>query len=230
MKIKGFIETSFVDWDGKISSVIFLPGCNFKCVFCHNHKLVFNYKDLPDIPWNEIKKKILHHKGWIDGVCISGGEPLMEPCLVPLIEEIRNMDFLVKLDTNGSFPDELKLLFDKKLIDYVAMDLKAPLDERYDRITQTKVDLSKIRESIALILKSNIGYEFRTTMVPGYSGKDELTAIAKEIKGAEKFILQNFNPQDTLCVDLKKIQPYTEMEMDEFKTAIEGYARFSKVR
>ncbi len=230
MTIKGFIETSFVDWDGKITSVVFLPGCNFKCVFCHNHKLVFNYKNLPDIPWDEIKKKLLHHKGWVDGVCISGGEPLMNPGLVPLIEEIRNLDFLVKLDTNGTIPDLLKNLFDNKLIDYVAMDLKAPLDERYDRITQTKVDLSKIRESINLILKSKIDYEFRTTMVPGYLGKDELIAIAKEIKGAKKFILQNFNPKDTLDIELKKVQPYTEIEMDEFKMAIEGYVQFSKVR
>ncbi|MDD5772574.1 MAG: anaerobic ribonucleoside-triphosphate reductase activating protein [bacterium] len=230
MVIKGFIETSFVDWDGKICSVIFLPGCNFKCVFCHNHKLVFNYKDLPDISWNEIKKKLLHHKGWVDGVCISGGEPLMDPDLLSVIEEIRDLDLLVKLDTNGSFPDLLKNLFKKKLINYVAMDIKAPLDERYGRITQVKVDLSKIRESIKLILKSRIDYEFRTTMVPGYLGKDELVAIAKEIKGAKKFILQNFNPKDTLCDNLKDVQPYTDKEMDGFKRAIEKYVEFSKVR
>ena len=182
MVIKGFIETSFVDWDGKIASVIFLPGCNFKCIFCHNHKLVFNYEKLPDISWKEIKNKLTHHKEWIDGVCISGGEPLMDPCLISLIEEIRDMGFLIKLDTNGSFPGKLKNLFDNKLIDYAAMDLKAPLDERYNHITKTKVDLSRIRESIDLVKNSRIGYEFRTTMVPGYLGKDELISIAKEIK------------------------------------------------
>lgn len=230
MAIKGFIETSFVDWDGKIASVIFLPGCNFKCVFCHNHKLVFNYKGLPDISWNEIKNKLLHHKGWIDGVCVSGGEPLMDPELPGLIEGIKNLGLLVKLDTNGAFPELLKNLVKEKLIDYVAMDLKAPLDERYNRITQVEADLSKIRESIKFILKAKTDYEFRTTMVPGYLGKDELLAIAKEIKGAKKFILQNFNPKDTLCDDLKEVKPYTEIEMDEFKRAIEGYVEFSKVR
>ncbi|MFH1288536.1 MAG: anaerobic ribonucleoside-triphosphate reductase activating protein [bacterium] len=230
MKIKGYIETSLVDWDGKITSVIFLPGCNFKCVFCHNHKLVSGGGDLPDIPWGEIKKKLLCYKGWIDGVCISGGEPAMNPELSGLIEEIKTLGFLVKLDTNGAFPDLLKNLFGKNLIDYAAMDLKAPLDERYNIITQTNVDLSKIKESINLLLDGKIGYEFRTTLVPGYLGKEGLIAIAKEIKGAEKFVLQNFNPYDTLDVNLKKVQPYTETEMNEFKEAVEKYVRFSKVR
>lgn len=220
MKIKGYIETSLVDWDGKITSVIFLPGCNFKCIFCHNHKLVFDCEDLPDIPWEKIKKNLLRHKGWIDGVCISGGEPTINPELPILIKKIKALGFLVKLDTNGARPDLLRNLFNNNLVDYVAMDLKAPLDERYSLITQTDVDLSKLRESISLILNDKIDYEFRTTVVPGYLGKDELIAIAKEIRGAKKFVLQNFNPDDALDANLRKVKSYTEAEMDEFRKSV----------
>ncbi|MEW6088193.1 MAG: anaerobic ribonucleoside-triphosphate reductase activating protein [bacterium] len=230
MKIKGFIETSFVDWDGKISSVIFLPGCNFRCVFCHNHALLFEHKKLPDIPWKEVKKKLLRHKGWVDGVCITGGEPLINRDLQGLVEAIKDLGFLVKLDTNGSFPDSLKIFINKKLIDYIAMDLKAPLDERYNLITQTDVDLSKIHESINLLLTGSVDYEFRMTLVPGYIEKEGLTSIAEEIKGAKKFILQNFNPKEALNSSLRTVKPYTDTEMNGFKKAIEKYVQFSKVR
>lgn len=218
--IKGYIETSLVDWNGKITSVIFLPGCNFKCIFCHNHKLVFDCEDLPDIPWEKIKENLLRHKGWIDGVCVSGGEPAINPELSILIKKIKALGFLVKLDTNGTRPDLLENLFNNNLIDYVAMDLKAPLDERYNLITQVNVDLPRLRESINLILNGKIDYEFRTTVVPGYLGKEELIAIAKEIKGARKFVLQNFNPDDPLDINLRKVKPYTEEEMDGFRKAV----------
>ncbi|MCK5255793.1 MAG: anaerobic ribonucleoside-triphosphate reductase activating protein [Deltaproteobacteria bacterium] len=216
--IKGFLETSFVDWPGKVASVIFLPHCNFRCPYCHNYDLVLHPDQLPTIPFEQVIQQIKKYKGWVDGVCITGGEPTLFPALVQLIEQLRNEHMLIKLDTNGSHPEVLRKLIDDHLVEHVAMDVKAPLNqESYSNCCGVSVDLEKIKGSIDLLRKTFISYEFRVTAVPTLLKKEDLLTLANELKGSEKLTLQNFNPEHPLDPGLKNIKPYTDQEIEEMQ-------------
>lgn len=216
--IKGFLETSFVDWPGKVASVIFLSHCNFRCPYCHNYDLVLHPDQLPTIPFEQVIQQIKKYKGWVDGVCITGGEPTLFPALVQLIEQLRNEHMLIKLDTNGSHPEVLRKLIDDHLVEHVAMDVKAPLNqESYSNCCGVSVDLEKIKGSIDLLRKTFISYEFRVTAVPTLLKKEDLLMLANELKGSEKLTLQNFNPEHPLDPGLKNIKPYTEQEIEEMQ-------------
>lgn len=219
--IKGLLETSFIDWPGKIASVIFLPYCNFRCPYCYNHDLVLNPDQLPTVPLPQVLQYVRKYKGWIDGVCITGGEPSLFSELTGLIECLRNEGMLIKLDTNGSHPEVLEQLIWDRLIDYVAMDVKAPLDhESYARSCGVSVDLTKIRESIRLLQENELSYAFRITVVPTLLTRKDLLALARELKGSKKLTLQNFNPVDPLDPLLKKVKPYTEQEIKEMQEEV----------
>lgn len=216
--IKGYLETSFVDWPGKVASVIFLPHCNFLCPYCHNYDLVLHPDELPTIPFEHIMAQIKKYKGWVDGVCITGGEPTLLPGLVQLIEQFRNEHMLIKLDTNGTRPEVLKKLMEDHLVDYVAMDVKAPLNqESYSNCCGASVDLGKIRGSIDLLKKNIVSYEFRVTAVPTLLKKEDLLTLANELKGSEKLTLQNFSPEHPLDPALKHVKPYTDQEIKEMQ-------------
>jgi pyruvate formate lyase activating enzyme len=216
--IKGFLETSFVDWPGKVASVIFLSHCNFRCPYCHNYDLVLHPDQLPTIPFEQVIQQIKKYKGWVDGVCITGGEPTLFPALVQLIEQLRNEHMLIKLDTNGSRPEVLKKLIDNHLVEHVAMDVKAPLNqESYSNCCGVSVDLEKIKGSIDLLRKTFISYEFRVTAVPTLLKKENLLTLANELKGSEKLTLQNFNPEHPLDPGLKNIKPYTDQGIEEMQ-------------
>jgi pyruvate formate lyase activating enzyme len=209
-QIKGFVETSFCDWDGKISSVIFLPGCNLRCPFCQNGDLILRYGDLPTIDFETVAHSLKQHRDWIDGVVITGGEPTLRAGLPDLAGEIKSLGFGIKLDTNGTRPDVIADLTGRGLVDYIAMDLKAPLDERYDRAAGVSVDLELIRRSIAIIISLGDSYEFRTTLVPELIGEDEIRGIAEEIDGARRYILQRFVPQNSLDNSMRRAIPYDD--------------------
>src|SRR4030067_2031105 len=156
MEIKGFIGVSLVDWDGKVSSVIFLPGCNMRCPFCYNTKLVLNPKEMQTIPFEEIKNYLKNHEGGIDGVVITGGEPTIQEDLPILCEEIRKMNLAVKVDTNGTNPSMIRNLLEKGLISYVAMVVKAPLPEvAYSMASglSTATMLKSISQTIGTLLE-----------------------------------------------------------------------------
>lgn len=219
--IKGFLETSFVDWPGKIASVIFLPHCNFRCPYCHNHELVLAPDQIPTIPLPHILKHIKKYKDWIDGVCITGGEPTLLPDLIELIEYIRNEGVLVKLDTNGSRPEVLKRLIQKRVVDYIAMDVKAPLnDESYAACCGVSVDLGTIKESIRLLRENQTAYEFRVTLVPTLLTRESLTSLAHDLTGSEKLTLQNFNPAHPLDPALKQVKPYEDHALKEMQEEV----------
>ncbi len=231
MTINGFIETSLVDWDGKISAVVFLGGCNFRCRFCQNYPLV--YEPLPpgELTWDEVKRKIATKKKWLDGVVISGGEPTIHPELPVLLREIKQLGLLSKLDTNGSHPEVLKTLFEQKLLDYVAMDIKTSLDEHYSAAVGTEVNLRDLLASIRLISDSGIDYEFRTTLVPGIVGKREVQEIVKSIRGARSYVLQQFVPENAYAQEFRHQQPYSRLVVKDLidtarpwfeKTALRG--------
>lgn len=221
ISIKGFLETSFVDWAGKVVSVLFLPGCNFRCPFCHNHQLVLYPGDHEDIPRTYIMARLAELKGWVDGVCITGGEPTIHPHLPSLMAEIKGAGLLVKLDTNGSRPHVLQSLVEGGLVDCVAMDIKAPLNkESYARAAGVPVDLEKIQESICLLKKGKVEYQFRITVVPALHKGEELLTLARHLSGSSPLTLQNFNPEDPLDPQLKGTAPYPEEWLQEMKEKI----------
>jgi pyruvate formate lyase activating enzyme len=208
-EIKGFLETSFVDWLGKLCSVLFLPHCNFRCPYCHNHPLVFHPEQYPSIPLEDILERLHSFRDWIDGVCITGGEPTLNKDLPPLIQKIKRNGFLVKLDTNGSNPQMLEALTEAGEIDFVSMDVKAPLDHSsYRRSTGLSIDLSLILRSIELLKQGRVEYEFRMTVVPGLHTEEDVKRLGGQLRAGRRFILQNFNPENPLDASLKNILPY----------------------
>lgn len=220
--IKGFTETSFSDWPGKVVAVLFLPSCNFRCHYCHNHQLVLLPEKYPNFPLKEILQCLRGRKGWIDGVCLTGGEPTLHPWLPSLIHDLRCAEGMappggslgIKLDTNGTHPEVLQKLIDADLVDYVAMDLKGPLRvDRYAAIAGISLDdgwLARIHQSIHILLKGKIDYEFRTTLVPTLMEEEEVYTLAQQVRGARRFTLQNFNPRSAMDEDLRNVAPFDE--------------------
>jgi len=182
-----------VDWDGKLVTVLFFDRCNFACPFCQNWELMTRPDDYPVIEIEAVLKKLSARKDWIDGVVLTGGEPLLDPKeLRSVIDKIRKHDFKIKIDTNGSAPGLLRELVSNRLVDYVAMDIKASLDDRYEKAAGVGVDPDKIRESVRILQSGEGEYEFRTTLVPGIIDETGLRKIGEEIRGAKKWFLQVF--------------------------------------
>lgn len=210
--IKGFIQNSLLDWDGKIVSTLYTPQCNFRCPFCQNAELVLNSERLETVPFEVIENYLKKNKAWVDGVCITGGEPCMYKNLPEFIRGIRKLGMLIKLDTNGGFPVLLKDIIKRKLVNYIALDIKAPLDlSSYNESIGVKSPqvLEDVKRSIKLIMDSDVDYEFRTTVVPTLHEEKDIEKIAKFIKGAKKYALQNFsNKGEILDPKFEDIQPY----------------------
>ncbi len=215
--IKGFNPHTFIDWEGKIASVIYLPGCNFKCPFCHSSALIREPESLTTVDYEYIKRFFREKRGWINGVVIGGGEPTLYEDLPALLADIKSEGLLTKLDTNGTNPAVLKRLIDEELLDYVAMDIKAPLDTRmYSNITASDADVAAIKQSIDLLMSSGIDYEFRTTVVPCFLQRKDILSIAQTIKGAERYVLQQFSPKDTMEESMGEVKPYSADEIKQF--------------
>ncbi|MDI6916216.1 MAG: anaerobic ribonucleoside-triphosphate reductase activating protein [Thermoplasmatales archaeon] len=224
MKIKGMIEASFLDWDGKIVTTVFVPGCNFRCPYCQNWELIEHPEKFEEVDFERMKKFLLSHKDFIDGLCITGGEPTIYEDLPDFIKKIKKLDFTVKLDTNGSKPGMIKKLIDEKLVDYIAMDMKAPF-EKYDTACGVKVDMESIKRSIDIIMNSKIGYEFRTTVVPGITDESDVENIAKTMKRAKRYVLQQFIPKNAMDEKLRNITPYRK---DIFEKMVEKAKKYVK--
>jgi len=224
MEIKGFIDISLVDWDGRVSSVIFLPGCNMRCPFCYNATLVLHPHKLPTIPFEEVEEYLKKNRGWVDGVVITGGEPTIHNDLPNLCQKIKELDFSVKLDTNGTNPRMIRRLIDNEFVDSVAMDVKAPLtEEKYSKASgvNAKDMLEKIEEAIDTLLRLDIEYEFRTTVVPTLHKKEDIEEICHKIKNCRKYAIQNYKTQvETISRKFKGLKPFSERRMKMFlKTA-----------
>ncbi len=209
LKIKGFLENSLIDWDGKISAVIFISGCNFACPFCHNGVLVKQNNDIAEISQEKILALLKAKRAWLDGVVISGGEPCMYLELFELMKEIKKMGFPIKIDTNGSHPKPLETLIKYGLVDYVAMDIKAPLNANYKKLSGSNINIDRIKRSIAVLRGSEIEYEFRTTFVPTMLEKNDLVEIASFLKGSKRFFIQQFKPKEAMAPELRELAPYS---------------------
>ncbi len=225
--IKGFVETSFSDWPGKVVAVLFLPYCNFRCCYCHNYELVLHPEIFPDFPLTEIINQILFNQDWLDGLCLSGGEPTIHPWLpsfLRFLKEKLGQDMLIKLDTNGSAPHVLEELIEEGLVDYVAMDFKAPLIvESYEKIVGVslgKKGLMNIQKSIEILLAQKVDHEFRTTIVPSLLREEEIYEMAQILRGAKRYTLQNFNPRETLDERLRNFQPLDEFTLQSLQKKV----------
>jgi pyruvate formate lyase activating enzyme len=197
--MRGFLETSFVDWPGKLCSIFFMGGCNFRCPFCHNHPLVVAPQTLKAFPVPELLTRLRPYKGWLGGICISGGEPTLSPELPSMIAHLKAEGWGVKLDTNGSRPHILARLLEEGLLDMVAMDVKAPLvQEKYDLCAGVAVELDAIRESITLLEKSAVRHEFRMTILPRFHSPQDIEAWVSSFQPAASLKLQNFRASTTL--------------------------------
>lgn len=224
--IKGFLKTSFLDWRGRICPVIFLGGCNFRCPYCHNKELVLWPHELPTISFSQVQSCINSYGDWLDGIVISGGEPCLNPELFNLCESLRKMGLQIKLDTNGSLPKVLAQLIHDGLVDYVAMDFKAPLNEfSYRRCTGAWTEVEKIGQSLDLLKNTGVDYEFRVTVCPGLLDINDIRAMGERIKGAKRFVLQNFVPHNTLEPSFADIAPYPKERLEQFQEAISFYVQ-----
>lgn len=218
--ISGFLETSFIDWDGMVAAVLFMGSCNMSCPFCHDHELFGPGMD--SLPYNGVRHNLLNHRDWVDGVVISGGEPTCHSCLGAMLADIKSMGFKTKLDTNGTRPDILKRFVNDELVDYVAMDIKTSLSPkhiddcgttRYDRAAGLPINLEDVRTSIDFLLDGHVPYEFRTTVVPTLVGRADLEDIASIIAGARAYFLQPFEPRNARDSALRNVRPYSEQEL-----------------
>jgi len=220
MEIKGFVDISLVDWDGKVSSVIFLPHCNLRCPHCYNSALVLHPETLSTIPFEEIESYLKKNHGWIDGVVITGGEPTIHVDLPDLCSKIKKLGFLVKVDTNGTNPTMVRELINEGLVDYIAMDIKASLIEnKYSEAcgVNAKNLLGGIEETIDALLKLGVEHEFRTTVVPSLHEKEDIEKICQKIRGCRKYALQNFKGDvETINPMYKGLKPFTNEEMEIF--------------
>ncbi len=223
IQIKGFLETSFSDWRGKICSVIFLPRCNFRCPYCHNHPLVVHPEQYATIPLEDIFVRLHSLRDWIDGVCLTGGEPTLHTDLPLLVREIKRRGFLVKLDTNGSTPSMLERFVGRREIDFVSMDVKAPLEPfSYSRSTGLAVNLGPILESIEILKRGKVEYEFRMTVVPGLHREEDIRTLGDHLRAGKRFTLQNFNPGNALDPSLRGIIPYDSKALRKIEEEVQG--------
>ena len=216
MRIGGFNKLTTQDFPGNLACIIFTSGCNFNCDYCYNRDLVES--KAPEIDQDEIFSYLEKRKNMLDGVVISGGEPTIWDDLIPFIEKIREYGFKVKLDTNGYRPEVLKEIINRKLVDYIAMDIKAIFNE-YFKVIKKDIDTNKILESIELIKKSNIDHEFRTTIIKGIHTIEDLEKMINLVDG-DPYFLQNFRMEDT--VKAKKMEGFTEEELKDIKEYFKG--------
>jgi len=232
MFIGGLQKTTLIDYPGKVACTVFLAGCNFRCPWCYSSELVLpeKIKKQKRISKQDFFKFLKSRKGLLDGVVICGGEPTINKDLPGFIKQIKKLGYLVKLDTNGSNPEILKKLIKQKLIDYVAMDVKAVLGKEYIKATGGKANLNNIKESINLIKNSEIDYEFRTTIVPGIHSKEDIIKIAKQIGPAKAYFLQGFRAEKTLDPKFKNVKPYPKEYLLEASESVKAFFTICKVR
>ena len=241
MIIGGLEKLSLLDYPDHLAAIIFTQGCNFRCHFCYNPMLVLpqegedkknnkKEKGFPPLSTEDLFLFLRERYGRLDGVVITGGEPTLHPDLPDFIKQIKDIGYDVKLDTNGTNPEMLASLLEAGLLDYVAMDLKAPF-EKYEEIVGVKADYNNLKKSVKMIIKSGLPHEFRTTVVPGLLEKADFKSMGQLIKGTKHWYLQTFK-SDTALVDMEYYgqKPYTRQEMKEFATIGQEAAGVCEVR
>lgn len=217
MLIHGLQKMTLLDFPGKVACTVFLGGCDFRCPFCHNSELLDGSAP-PLMTGEELLAFLKKRQGLLDGVCITGGEPLLRPDLGELLAAIRNLGFSVKLDTNGTHPHRLRQLVEGELVDYVAMDIKNSPERYGETVGVEGLDLAPIRESAAFLLHSTVDYEFRTTVVKQFHDEDSFRGIGPWIAGAKRYFLQSFVDRETVLEG--GLSPCTGEELEKFSNIV----------
>lgn len=214
MVVDGLQKLTLLDFPGKLACTVFLSGCNFRCPFCYNAPLVFAEESAClKMPEEEFFQFLESRKGILEGVCITGGEPLLRD-LTDFVRSIRDLGFAVKLDTNGSFPDRLRALIEKDLVDYVAMDVKNCLAHYGETVGLAAFDTAPIQESINLLKEGRVPYEFRTTVCREHHTKEDFEKIAELLSGAPRYFIQNYETEG--CHIGAPLTPYNKEELEAF--------------
>lgn len=232
MKIKGIQKITLIDYPNKIACTLFLFGCNFKCGFCHNPELVMK-ESSKDLDEKDILEFLNKRKDKLEGICITGGEPLLT-LEKNFLKKIKEIGYLIKIDTNGSCPEKLKEIINEKLVDFIAMDIKS-CKEDYEKVCSCKIDLQKIEESIKLIVDSDLDYEFRTTIVPDLHNKENIIKLSEEINKIcskpKKYCLQAFtNSGKFINTKYENEKNVSEKFLEEIKEAIKDYFEEVEIR
>lgn len=225
--IAGLQKTTFIDFPEKIACIVFTQGCNFRCGYCHNPELFENKE--PTLSVSAFFEFLNKRKGKLDGVVITGGEPTLQKDLKEFVKQIKDLGFAVKLDTNGTNPEILKELIHENLLDYIAMDIKAPL-EKYKNIVNVDFDTKKIKNSIDFIMSCGIDYEFRTTVLKSQLSLEDFEEIGNLIKRAKKYYLQEFIPSKILDNNLINEKSYTNDEFKKICLMLQKYVKFCDFR
>lgn len=228
MRIQGLQKLTLLDYPEHTACTVFTAGCNFRCLFCHNASLVVDIPKDAEISEEEFFAFLQKRIGILDGVCVSGGEPLLQPDIELFIRKIKDMGFAVKLDTNGSFPEKLIHLVEQGLVDYVAMDIKnSPETYAFTAGTET-LDIVSVKKSVSYLKEGHVPYEFRTTVVKHYHSRESFEEIGKWIQGTDKYFLQNFVDSGDLIG--KNTRGCSEEEMREFLATVQKYIPSAKLR
>ncbi len=220
LKISGIQKLTLLDYPGLLACTLFLNGCNFRCPFCHNSALVTE-NDSQEISYEDLLKFLEKRKSTLEGVCITGGEPLLNDDIESLLVDIKKLGYKIKLDTNGSRPEKLKQLVEKNLVDYVAMDIKNCYEKYPLTIGKKEFDISKIEESINYLLKESIPYEFRTTVVREYHTANDFKKIGVMIENCRAYFLQLF--VDSGNIIESGLHPCTKEQMYEYLGIVKAY-------
>lgn len=228
MKICGFQKLTLLDYPGKTAATIFCGGCNFRCPFCHNGDLVLNSDTMEELSKEEIISFLSKRKGLLDGVCITGGEPLIWQDIRDFIKEIKELGFLIKLDTNGYYPDRLKSVSQSGNIDYIAMDIKNS-PHRYSLTSGLEnFDIKRIEESVEFIKNSGIDHEFRTTVVKGFHTENEMEEIGKWLLGEKRYFIQPYKESEKV-ID-KSLSGFDPSELEKLLEAVKKYIPTAELR
>jgi pyruvate formate lyase activating enzyme len=218
--IVDFLKSSMIDYPGKIASVLFTTGCNFRCPYCHNAPLVTGENDAKDL--EHLLETLKKRKRFVDAVVISGGEPTLHEELLPFMKELKNEGFSIKLDTNGTKPNRLNQWIRAGVLDYIAMDIKQAIPQ-YSHLVHMPVDLEAIEESVSIIRLSEIPHEFRTTVYQEGFQQEDFLSIAKWLKGSPRYAIQNFHPQEELLNSAVKMTPYPLETLKEIQESLAPY-------
>jgi pyruvate formate lyase activating enzyme len=220
MQIGGLQKVTLIDYPGKISAVVFTRGCNFRCPYCHNPELVEPERYSSCLHQKDVFDFFKSRRGKLDAITVTGGEPTLQEDLTDVIRRIRRMGFFVKLDSNGSKPEVLENLIRDHLVDYIALDVKAPA-AKYQDVVRAPVSCSGISDSIRLVLTSGIEHEFRTTVVKSLLSPEDILWIAREIAGARRYVLQKFQRAKTLDKQYGEENTYPDNELLTIKKRLE---------
>ncbi|MCX6761001.1 MAG: anaerobic ribonucleoside-triphosphate reductase activating protein [Candidatus Nealsonbacteria bacterium] len=231
IEIGGLQKTTLIDYPGRLAATVFLIGCNFRCPFCYSAELVLpdKIKNQPRISQKDFFSFLKERKGLLEAITVCGGEPSLNKDLPVFIRKIKKLGYLVKLDTNGSNPGMLKRLIKEKLVDYIAMDIKAP-KENYEKAVGKVINVGDIEKSIDILKQNKVDYEFRTTIVPTIHSKEDIIKIVKWISPAKKYYLQSFRAEKMINSKLEKIKPYPKEFLSDIKKEIFRFFEVCEIR